>query len=750
MFDSLKTVLIAHKKDDFEKAQILNNLSRLCAHAYLNKLDSGLYYADQAILLSRKLSNQKTLADGYMNKAVNDIRKGEYTKADSLLTIAASIYTKIKSSAGMADNVLNRGLLNGVRGDFDACEQLSRQSLQLAEQSGDKNAMATAISYIGYAYMYRDKGGEAAGYFCKADSLYMLTRDDMRSAALRLDMAYNLMYHDSTAAAVSYLQKAEAYYIKDGNLKGLGEVYKQMGNIYENLNDYKGLVEANFKSLPIFEQTNNLEGKADCLIGIGSAMYHIEEYDNALKYLKESMALSKQIQQSEKGFNGIAGIVHACNRIANIYLDLRKPQAALLYLDTALSFAKRQNAPALIAGIYNNMGDAYMQQKGFAKAIQLYRYSLNYAEQADDMTALTNALNGIGEALITAPDASLREADITLAQRFVMARSYLQRSLKISENTDGFFLNQRLSLKWLSSLCEKEQHYEEALQYLHQYTDMQDTIINSDKAKAIIAQQIRSETQQKEQRIEELNQEKALRDIQLQNQRNVRNAFIAVAVLLLALIGVIISRYRLKRSIAIEKMQQRISSDLHDDIGASLTSINILSKLSNQKNIDETTRNNYLEKIDKQTAEITDALRDIVWSINPKNNTLDDVISRMRRYAAEMLESKNIEYSFETDATDAVISLDVSVRQNLYFIFKEAVNNLVKYSGAKNVFIKLTKNKNSLLLEIKEDGKGFDLQTVKQGNGLINMQRRAEAVNGKYELRSDNKNGTEITLSIPV
>ena len=208
--------------------------------------------------------------------------------------------------------------------------------------------------------------------------------------------------------------------------------------------------------------------------------------------------------------------------------------------------------------------------------------------------------------------------------------------------------------------------------------------------------------------------------------------------------------YRIKQVRKIQRMQQRISSDLHDDIGASLTSINILSQLSQQQKIDTATRNEYLHKINEQTAEVTDALRDIVWSINPKNDKLESILARMKRYTAELLEAKNIAYSFETNITSTSETLNADIRQNLYLIFKEAVNNLAKYSGATNAVITLNKQAGHIYLQVKDNGCGFNTLQVTKGNGIENMQRRAKAMRTQLNLSSEHNTGTVITVNIPL
>ncbi len=226
--------------------------------------------------------------------------------------------------------------------------------------------------------------------------------------------------------------------------------------------------------------------------------------------------------------------------------------------------------------------------------------------------------------------------------------------------------------------------------------------------------------------------------------------FYTALVLITAWAIYLLFRYRLNQVRKVERMRQHISADLHDDIGASLTSINILSQLSQQQKIDNTTRNEYLQKINEQTADVTDALRDIVWSINPKNDRLDIILARMKRYAAELLESKHITYRFETNIGSAGETLDAGIRQNFYLVFKEAVNNLAKYSGATDVIIKVTKQPSILNLFIADNGQGFDAINIVKGNGIDNMQKRAEAMEAKLHVDSTPGGGTVITLQVPI
>lgn len=209
-------------------------------------------------------------------------------------------------------------------------------------------------------------------------------------------------------------------------------------------------------------------------------------------------------------------------------------------------------------------------------------------------------------------------------------------------------------------------------------------------------------------------------------------------------------QYKIMQVKKMEWLRQHISADLHDDIGASLSSINILSQLLQQQKTDTLTRNRYLQKIYEQTTAVTTALRDIVWSINPKNDKLEIILDRMKRYAAELLEAKNINYTFKTNIKPGDEIADANIRHSLYLIFKESVNNLAKYSRATQVTIALQKEYKRVVLEIKDNGQGFDPCFVVKGNGIENMQQRAKLINAVFSLTTAPCKGTCIRVTVAV
>ena len=136
----------------------------------------------------------------------------------------------------------------------------------------------------------------------------------------------------------------------------------------------------------------------------------------------------------------------------------------------------------------------------------------------------------------------------------------------------------------------------------------------------------------------------------------------------------------------------------------------------------------------------------MVWAINPKNDSFENIFKRMRTFASEILAAKDIAFHFDFDKNLVQSKLKMDMRRNFYLIFKEAVNNTAKYSGAANTYVMIWNRENNLKMTIRDDGSGFEMNTVKAGNGLFNMQRRAEIMKARFNLESIPGKGTTVEL----
>ncbi len=225
--------------------------------------------------------------------------------------------------------------------------------------------------------------------------------------------------------------------------------------------------------------------------------------------------------------------------------------------------------------------------------------------------------------------------------------------------------------------------------------------------------------------------------------------FVTLAAVAMGLAAYALYRYRVRRLLELERVRTRIASDLHDDIGANLTRIAILSEVANaQLQDDHPHIESPLSSIAQISRESVASMSDIVWAINPRRDHLIDLVQRMRRLASEIFAGGKIEYEFLAPETDD-LRLGADVRRNVLLIFKEAVNNVVRHSNCSTVGIELQIERSWLVLRVKDNGRGFDPSAPGEGNGLMSMRRRTESLGGELELKSIEGKGSQVTLKVP-
>ncbi len=204
-------------------------------------------------------------------------------------------------------------------------------------------------------------------------------------------------------------------------------------------------------------------------------------------------------------------------------------------------------------------------------------------------------------------------------------------------------------------------------------------------------------------------------------------------------------RYRLRHVIKVERMRARIASDLHDEIGSTLSSISLISEMVRKKDYDsELTK--ALNKIGIDSREVLNSMDDIIWSVNPKNDSLSYLVTRLREYAIPVCESKNITFDMHIDKAIHTLKLEMEQRRNIYLITKESINNAVKYSGCTLLTVVFNIVHKQLEINITDNGCGFDPTLCGSRNGIINMKRRAAQIGMRFSIQSEKNAGTHITL----
>lgn len=223
-------------------------------------------------------------------------------------------------------------------------------------------------------------------------------------------------------------------------------------------------------------------------------------------------------------------------------------------------------------------------------------------------------------------------------------------------------------------------------------------------------------------------------------------------VLAISLANYLVYQYKIRQALKLEKLRTKISTDLHDEIGTSLSSIAIFAGLI-KRDYGSIKKSDLLERIENTSRDLIDKMSDIVWTINPGNDKFEDALLKLKDYTIKILESRSIDVNFNIETANQEFPLPMDVRRNLLMVFKEIVTNAAKYSKASVVKITLRfddKPEKKILLSIEDNGIGFDLEKHSRGFGINNIKRRAEEINARLEINTSPGKGTGFIIEIPI
>jgi len=210
---------------------------------------------------------------------------------------------------------------------------------------------------------------------------------------------------------------------------------------------------------------------------------------------------------------------------------------------------------------------------------------------------------------------------------------------------------------------------------------------------------------------------------------------LSMLTLMVGFVMFIIRYYRVRKQVDIEKMRVQIASDLHDDVGSSLTELALQSDFLQAFEIGDDMRST-LKQMGEQSRKIVSSLDDIVWSIDSRNDTAGDLTDRMQDYVNQMFSNGKCKVIYHFDELDMDEKLPVQIKENIYLIFKEAVNNIVKHSNATRADVRFSFNGREFELLVSDNGTGID-KNRKTGQGLNNIQMRAARVGADVEINPE-------------
>jgi len=208
--------------------------------------------------------------------------------------------------------------------------------------------------------------------------------------------------------------------------------------------------------------------------------------------------------------------------------------------------------------------------------------------------------------------------------------------------------------------------------------------------------------------------------------------------------------YRTLQVLELERVRTRIATDLHDDIGSGLSQIAVLSEVARAQSDCKASLQSALSNIGHVSRELSESMSDIVWSVNPRRDRLPDLTQRMRRFASDVLSGSNTDFSFYAPSPEQAVPLPADVRRDVFLIFKEAINNLVRHSGCSRAEIEVSIADRWMILRVEDDGTGFPQRSQDEGNGLRSMNERAKRIGGTFTAAGSALGGVCVLLRVPL
>ncbi len=549
---------------------------------------------------------------------------------------------------------------------------------------------------------------------------------DKGAAVCYLNVSTAYIYSDNLDTALLYLDTALPYAHKVGDPNRLGLAYLNRADIYRQLQNVNQALKDCETALKYADQANNDDVRARINQTIGSVYYKQEIYASSIAYYYKAIALYRKVgnlRMSATALNNI-GLIYKSTGYYDKAIDAAKE--AIHILDSLKDITN--------LSIFNsNLADAYFGKGDYAQSEKYAGKAMEYAVKQNNKSLMALAWENTGNTYVK-------------QKRYTEAITVLNKAIIIyKENEDIDRINNAADL--LAEAYALTGNYSKAYEFMVMSKAANDTVVKQRYDDDIAAMQAKFKVNEKDKEIQLLNKDKELQQQKLLRQRLMMTG--AVAIALLALIGLwlLINRNKLRQRMKELELRNQIAADLHDEVGSSLSSIHMLSQMATQHGNDPTQKN-ILERMNNNAKETMEKMSDIVWMIKPGETEAGSLKQKMERFAYEICSSRNIEIEMEIAELEKC-KLNMEQRKNIYLIFKEALNNAVKYSGTEKIKVTASMQNKELQLQVKDFGIGFNNNIIKKGNGLDNMQNRAKELHGVLEIINSGK-GVTVTLNIPV
>ena len=567
---------------------------------------------------------------------------------------------------------------------------------------------------------------------------------------------------DSARKEISRLEKNDTAYIHSCFF--IAESFMEM-NMYDSGQVWLNRISARLPlRKPSFFNFYLSVDQSETYYYNGLMMMHLQESQRMLRIataLQDSILLA-----TANNFLGLA------------YMNVDSTRQSIPYFIEGIRYARQPPIPPQYLSaskphhLYGNLAEAYYKLGLYDSAMLAAKTAKKFASQipwprgiavADNMIGLIHAAIGQTDTAIVYQQEAIsiglsgNQEDVSLTAYGALATCYLQKGMPDAARQSlqqGFDL---LKAKPFINHFFEQQFLTDAISLYKKLGDEDALIAAMDKKMindnrlfkhsdaqiyTLVKGSVANET-----RAAKLETEEAQHKQALSNTRFV----IALLALGSMIVLLVLNRRYNKRQLKEMDIRNKISRDLHDDIGATLSSIQIYGQLADQVLDNKPAKSRELiGKMTTQTKDLMLRMGDVIWSMKPVTEDQNSIETRIRNFGNELLGPKEITCAYEINPHVDKILADPIARKNILLIIKEAMNNIAKYSNATEALVTIRENDKTLLLTVKDNGKGFEPGTQQQGNGVQNMKQRCIALQGTCEISSSPGQGAQIDCRFPI
>lgn len=542
--------------------------------------------------------------------------------------------------------------------------------------------------------------------------------------ATSLAFSFNAKYD----SALIYINLAVPYAIKAGNNKRLALAYLNRADVYSNLQNYQEALKSCDSAIIYAEKANNNDGLGRIYSIMNDIYTSLNQIPKAFESLDKSDAYFAKVNNQQM-------IAMNYSERGDLYLLLNQPEKAISYFKKAIPIADSLQDNENLSAYNGSLAEAYAKTKRFKEAEITAHLALGYSQKTSNVMQQGVSYDNL--------------SNIEMAQNnFAKAIEYGIKAYRIFIEENDLMRQQGTAAN-LAAAFRETGNTEQAYHYLQISSALNDSLVKQRFTNETAKLQTSFEVKQKDKEIELLNKNKEIQQGKLQKQRLLAIGAIILSALSITGIWLFANRSKLTQQMKELQLRNQIAADLHDEVGGSLSSITMLSRIVADKSETGSAHQTMLTQINSNARETVDKMSDIVWMIKPGENEGESMRQRMERFLYEICGASNIQSNFVAERLDT-IKLNIQQKKDIYLIFKEAVNNSVKYSGTSIIHVTAKVENKKFTLIIKDEGAGFDLDTIQRGNGIDNMLNRAKDLNGSLLIDAQKNAGTTIQLIVPV